>query len=633
MRTSSIARAGAIVLVLRLAGLAVRYVVQPPGALPGRLATFLSAAMFHTGALLLIISLFVALAALIPRVKWQIAAAACLAFLILTIAGQLDLTLTWITGEPLTPTVFRTFRGFYIVRSSEFLDPLRANLGLALTGAAAFALAAGTMVAFLVGDMRRGATKAPTWRRQALFLCVAIALMTAGAKSPWAWGSPPVEVAFAREYLGPRRGAPRAAGSRDVVASLRRMLGLPPGTAWLNDDYPLVYGRVSQAPTPPPELSDLPDIVVVMIESLRAEDVGFMRPGRPSATPNIDALAAKSVVFPLYTSNGFPTAPSIIAFLGSGWPHRRKEVVTDFVDRHFDVLPSRLADIGYDTRYIGADPHLDREHILLPRWYERAVDLVGMGIPPTDRNTMRLAIDDIKQHDQTMSRRPLFAFVATLSSHYTFNTPDDGDDLAVVPAGETMAGRYQRVLRYVDRHVGVLLTYLESRPRHDRTIIAVLGDHSFYLDLARTSGLPENDNEWTTAIINGPADLVGPPRQILEPASHVDMMPTLLALVGDKRPSASLGGDLFAPPRNGVRSAVAVRPGGVRLDRDGYAYIVDARRPNQIIVKPAFPGYSPAAPAAAVDPIELGDWASEYSRLIERDRVWSDAFLRQPSRP
>jgi hypothetical protein len=632
MQTSSIAKAGVILLVLRLAGVAVRYVVQPPGALPGKLAIFLSAAMYHAGALLLVIGLFVALATLLPRLKWPIAVVACLVFLVLTIAGQLDLTLTWITGEPLTPTVFRTFRGFYIIRSSEFLDPLKANLGLALTGAAAFALAGGAMAAFLVGDMRRGVMRTPTWGRQALLLALAALLMFAGAGSPWAWGSPPVEAAFAREYLGLDAVMP-VRPEADVVASLRRTLGLPSGAAWLSDDYPLVYGRASHAPTPAPALSDLPDIVVVMIESLRAVDVGFMRPGLPSATPNIDALAAKSVVFPLYTSNGFPTAPSIISFLGSGWPHRRKEVVTDFVDRHFDVLPSRLADMGYDTRYIGADPHLDREHILLPRWYERAVDLVGMGIQPTDRNTMRMAIDDIKKHDETMARRPLFAFVATLSSHYTFNTPEDGEDLAVVPPGETIEGRYQRVLRYVDRHLGVLLTYLDSRPRRGRTVVVVLGDHSFYLDLSHTSGLPENDNEWTTAIINGPADLIGPPRQILEPASHVDMMPTLLALVGDKRPSASLGGDLFAPPRSGVRGAIAVRPGGVRLDRGGYAYIVDARRPDQIIVKPAFPGYPPAGPPDTVDPIALGDWTSEYSRLIERDRVWSDTFLHQPGQP
>jgi Arylsulfatase A and related enzymes len=80
------------------------------------------------------------------------------------------------------------------------------------------------------------------------------------------------------------------------------------------------------------------------------------------------------------------------------------------------------------------------------------------------------------------------------------------------------------------------------------------------MGLRRAPGLPENDNIWTTAIIAGPERLVGPPRRILAPASHVDMLPHVLALVGDRRPSAALGSDLFGPPRNGMRSAMAVAP-------------------------------------------------------------------------
>src|SRR5207249_7920720 len=87
----------------------------------------------------------------------------------------------------------------------------------------------------------------------------------------------------------------------------------------------------------PPKLTgvspseSLPDIVVVMIESLRADALGEGG-GRRSATPNLDALARHSVVFPTFTSNGFPSAPSVLAFHCSAWPHRRTEIITDFSD-------------------------------------------------------------------------------------------------------------------------------------------------------------------------------------------------------------------------------------------------------------------------------------------------------------
>ena len=373
-----------------------------------------------------------------------------------------------------------------------------------------------------------------------------------------------------------------------------------------------------------------PDIVVVMIESLRADALGDSG-GRPSATPNLDALARRSVVFPTFTSNGFPSAPSVLAFHCSAWPHRRKEIITDFSDRRFDSLPSRLRDFGYDTTYIGADPHFDHQDHWLPAWYATVIDLVANGEAPTDRNILERGIGEIRRHDAAASGTPLFEFISTYSTHYPFRLPDDAGERPL-PTSEALEPRYRQVLTYTDREIGRLLSFLESRERRDRTILIVLGDHGFYMDLRRTSGLPENDNIWTTAIIAGPERLVGPPRRILAPASHVDMLPTVLALVGDRRPSAALGSDLFGPPRNGMRSAMAVRPGGVRLDREGASILVDARTPTLAISRVSFPGVMPAtASAAPLSAASLTDLVADWSYLIERNRVWSPSFLASPS--
>src|SRR5262249_49141028 len=154
--------------------------------------------------------------------------------------------------------------------------------------------------------------------------------------------------------------------------------------------------------------------------------------------------------------------------------------------------------------YIGADPRLDKQHLLLPRWYNHAVDLASRHLPNSDRNTVGMAIEDIELHDRTDPNRPFFAFVSTLSTHYPFNVPSDGDDLTAVPPGETVERRYHRVLRYTDRAMGRLIGFLDSRPRRGNTVVVVLGDHSFYLDLTKTSGLPDNETQWTTAIVHGP---------------------------------------------------------------------------------------------------------------------------------
>jgi hypothetical protein len=254
-----------------------------------------------------------------------------------------------------------------------------------------------------------------------------------------------------------------------------------------------------------------------------------------------------------------------------------QEIITDFADRGFDSIPSRLRDLGYKAIYIGADPNFDNQDIWLPRWYSKVIALVAGGTPATDRNIVNRAIEEIRQHDANAQDGPLFEFISTYSTHYPFSLPSDAGEQPLA-ASDGLEAQYRQVLRYTDLHVGDLVSFLATLDgMRDRTITIVVGDHGFYTDLRRTSGLPENDNVWTAAIISGPEDLLGPPRRVDEPASHVDMLPTILALVGDHRPTAALGGDLFGPPRNGSRTAFAVQPGGLRFDRDGYSVMVDAR--------------------------------------------------------
>src|SRR5207249_7720019 len=101
---------------------------------------------------------------------------------------------------------------------------------------------------------------------------------------------------------------------------------------------------------------------------------------------------------------------------------------------------------------------------------------------------------------------------STYSTHYPFSLPSDAGERPL-PAGAGLKAEYRQVLSYTDRHVGRLMSFLATHARHDRTITIVVGDHGFYTDLRRTSGLPENDNVWTAAIISGPEDFLGPPRR------------------------------------------------------------------------------------------------------------------------
>jgi hypothetical protein len=669
LRAHPIAKVGQLAILFRVAGLAFRYLVQSTGSPSERLELFLPALFGHVGALLIVVSLLLLLAKGAPAIRRPLVVASCLLFAVLMIAGQADFTVAAITGAPLTPTVFRTFRGIRVVRSNEFLEPLKANLA-AVAGGVVFL--AGVLVWMATVIRRdRGADRARdrSWTRLMVCLGAGIALLWLPTRVKWPLPPPSIEAAFAGEYLG--LDQTRLRGSeQEAIRNLRELVGLPPHMAWLSDEYPLVYGPAemvrlkpdttgttalapgrnqaerlepdttgttalasgrNQAERLEPDTTGArPDIVVVMVESLRAADLALVTGARESASPNLDALAARGVVFPAFTSNGFPSAPSVLAFHCSAWPHRRKEIITDFADRRFDCIPSRLRDAGYETIYVGADPNFDNQDRWLPQWYSTVIDLVAQGVAATDHNIVTRSIDEIRRHDTSSPATPLFAFVSTYSTHYPFRLPDDAGEVAL-PSSASLSDRYRQALRYADRELGMLLSFLASRRRRERTVTIVVGDHGFYTDLRRTSGLPENDNIWTAAIFAGPPDLVGEPRRMTGSASHADMVPTILALVGDGRPSAALGADLFGAPRGGGRSAVAIRPGGVRFDREGYSVVVDARTPNVFATRVAFLGLHQAGPPPSIDRarvMRLVDQVTTWSYLIEKNRVWNESFLR-----
>ena len=82
-------------------------------------------------------------------------------------------------------------------------------------------------------------------------------------------------------------------------------------------------------------------------------------------------------------------------------------------------------------------------------------------------------------------------------------------------------------------------------------------------------------------------------------------------------------------PRAAKASAFAVRPGGLRFDRDGYAVVVDARTPNTATTRVAFPELMPPLPSSSMADVtaeRLTNWITAWSYLIEKDRVWNPSL-------
>lgn len=556
----------------------------------------------------------------LPRVGVPLAIA--LAVLVLPLAlflSILDPILYRVIGDRLSPSVLRQFAGWDLFLSDYFWAPVRRYW---------FAVAPGVLAlaAFLIGLTvyllrHRHARWAPGRGALAL-LVVSLAWIGMASQPLKLYLLEPVEVLFARELFGIDAEQFSQTEERDAVQALRAFVGKPDGTRWLDDRYPLVHGPV--APVPARASPDAPDLFLIVVESMRGQSMPWANPGGTDLVdmPRLQALAERSVVFPHFLSNGFPSAVGYISLSQSAWPHLRKRIAHEHTHIAMDDLARRLGTFGYRTLHVEAHATFDKQRHWLHA-YERHSGTGGHA--PTERHLVDQTIRILDDWDRAPDRRPVLTVFITHNPHLPYETPDDATDR--LRHGPSLPDNYRSGMRYVDHHLGRLLDHLARRDRADRTVVLITGDHANFLDQSRSTGMPVNDTVWTSAMIHGPAALVGPPRTVRDVTSQIDVAPTFLVLAGDRRASAALGRNLLALGQRQANGVLAVRSGGLRWERGDSGFMLDPRLPAGASPSEGFASPPPATGASPPAPGEIMTHARLWSYLLDHDRVWHPAFL------
>lgn len=556
---------------------------------------------------------------------------------LLVLLGQADFAMQRFRGERIAASHFLSYTPDGAL-NSDVLRPVLAqpsypamSLGLIL--------AAWLAIAWLLLRARRrsaGAAGEPAWRGVGLCLATAAAcyvpIRTAAYYHQRDMGLPPYVLLVRAQLFPPEPMA--VAKEAAHRAELRQFLDPAGASRWISEEFPLV--RVPAAGPARTPRGDDPDIVLFVVESLRGRDVGWGLTPRPtgrSVTPQLDALAARSVTFPRYIANGDPSPRGFISINAGVWEHRWGFIIANFPNLVSDSIPGRLRARGYRTMALwGGNPSFDNQLVWARRWY----DDLDFQLPGNDLfffNTRpdRLVLDNfigrVRAHDARGTGRPFFAYVSTNGTHTPFS-PEDG---APVPADATAQERYDRCLRHIDGEIARVVAFLETRPRARNTVVIVIGDHADNTAEAvheRLRGLPTDPHVWTAALVHGPERLVGRPRREDFAASHVDLLPTVLAWVGEAGPCVAFGQDLFAPIPPERRSAAAVNSRGYRLDRAGFTLLVDSTDHRNFFAYPWFPNGVPVpvplaqTPFSADEPQRLAERMVYWSYLVEQNRVW-----------
>lgn len=297
------------------------------------------------------------------------------------------------------------------------------------------------------------------------------------------------------------------------------------------------------------------NVVIFIMESMSAEHSAFLKPdlhtndAQAGYTPFLDSLMSRSLCFDRMYANGTRSIQAMPAVLGSIPSFKQPFVLMPQSLGKSRQLPQILRDKGYQTAFFcgsergsmgfgayarsaGVDRLVSREE------YEEAhgtSDFDGFwGI--WDEPFLQFAGEEFSR-----TQEPFFATLFTLSAHHPFAVPEQYR--TSLPKGTT---KIHPCVAYDDLAFRNFYHRFEREDWFRRTIFVFVADHvSSEKMTEETRSFPENYH--IIGFIHTPDGALKPQR-LAQTVQQIDLMPTVLGVLGNREPYFAFGRDVLGEP-------------------------------------------------------------------------------------
>ncbi len=316
-----------------------------------------------------------------------------------------------------------------------------------------------------------------------------------------------------------------------------------------------------------------PNVLVLSIDTLRADHLGCYGYERPTS-PRIDALADRGVLFESARAPSSWTLPTMTTALTSfeasthGTTHFTKRLSDGF-----ETLPERLRDAGYDTAGFSTNFLFSRRYglrqgfIHFDETLARSSDpeRLETGEPLADRG-----VQWIRWKAESSDDAPWLLWLHFFDPHWEY-VPHEG---ITERFGTERVDLYDGEVAFTDLQVGRVLDALEEGGLADDTIVVLFSDHGEEFE---DHGMTLHGHTLFGELVRVPLIVRAPgftPRRVAGNVGLVDLLPTLIELVG-----------LAPPPTAGGRSLVPAMRGATLPERATLLELHRATRPLSGLVE------------------------------------------------
>jgi arylsulfatase A-like enzyme/Tfp pilus assembly protein PilF len=291
------------------------------------------------------------------------------------------------------------------------------------------------------------------------------------------------------------------------------------------------------------------NILLVTIDTLRADYLSCYGSKRVG-TPQIDSLAEKGILFENAFAHNVVTLPSHINILTGTYPiyHGVQDNAGFRLDEGAITLSEVLKQNGYETgAFIGAFPLDDR--FGLNQGFDLYDDFYGDTMAQNDFSFVERRADDVVENalewiNQNKQGR-WFCWVHVFDPHAPYNPPPSFKEKY---PGDLYAGE----VAYVDFALGNIFEFLKKGGLEDETLVVITSDHGEGLGEHQepTHGVFAYNGTLHIPLIFCQPRLFPESKRISRRVRHVDIMPTVLDIVGSEIPKEVQGNTLVPVIKN-----------------------------------------------------------------------------------
>ncbi len=309
------------------------------------------------------------------------------------------------------------------------------------------------------------------------------------------------------------------------------------------------------------------NLIVLQVEAMQNFVIGNSYNGQV-ITPNLNSLIGEDSFYfnnYYYQIGGGNTADAEFAVNNSLFGPENEAGYVKYADNDYYGLPSLLKDNGYSGAYAYHGYYgnfWNREAAYVGQGFDDFMsledftqdDMFPMGL--SDRSLFVQSMEQLKTYEE-----PFYAFYVTVSSHHPYAIPLKDRGITLRPEDEsTLFGLYMHSMNYVDTVIGEFIEMLKEADLYDNSVIVIYGDHyALHNSDAKIANQVRGVTGETYTIFdvfNVPLIIHVPGMgnaEVVETAGgHIDVMPTLLCLLGLENDKSVMFGQNLLTAETGI---------------------------------------------------------------------------------